>query len=161
MWEGDSEDRPGILSDQLAEIMRAGASLEIIVSRPSPRPGGPCKVLLGPLRGEEEAQAARYSGLTRNGEHWLRLEGPDRPWLAAGIARTVADHGINISSFTGAAIAALRDHFVRDRRRRRAAKVLRRYCNPESRAGACRPEMPPEARASRQPPRRQRQDRRE
>jgi len=127
MWEGDSEDRPGILSDQLAEIMRAGASLEIIVSRPSPRPGGPCKVLLGPLRGEEEAQAARYSGLTRNGEHWLRLEGPDRPWLAAGIARTVANHGINISSFSGAAIGqrcVIYISFATEGDARRAAKVL-------------------------------------
>ncbi len=127
MWEGDSEDRPGILSEQLAEIMRAGANLEVIVSRPSPNPGGPCKVLLGPLHGSGESQAAEYTGLKRNAEHWLRLEGPDRPWLAAGIARTVADIGINISSFTGASIGercVIYISFSTDGDARRAARAL-------------------------------------
>lgn len=127
VWEGDSEDRPGILSDQLAEIMRAGACLDMIVSRPSHVPGGPCKVLIGPLRSDEETQAACYSGLKKNTEHWLRLEGPDRPWLAAGIARTVADNGINISSFTGASIGercVIYISFATVGDARRAAKVL-------------------------------------
>ena len=127
VWEGDSEDRPGILSEQLAEIMRAGASLEIIVSRPSPSPGGPCKVLIGPLRGNEETRAAEYSGLKRNAEHWLRLQGPDRPWLAAGIARTVADNGINISSFTGTSIGdfcVIYISFATEGDARRAARAL-------------------------------------
>ncbi len=127
LWEGDSEDRPGMLSEQLAEIMRTGTNLDVIVSRPGSNAGDPCKVLLGPLHGAAASGAARESGLKRNLEHWLRLEGPDRPWLAAGIARTVADVGINIRSFTGTVIGdrcVIYISFATAEEARRAAQVL-------------------------------------
>lgn len=151
VWEGQVEDRPGALSEQLAEVFRAGANLDLMISRPclvtpnahtsfpaavkrwlSGPSSGPvahnaCTLLLAPLHGEAQAKAADEVGLKPSTQHWLRLEGPDRPWLAAGIARTIADAEINMRSLTAAVIrdrAVLYLSFESDADARRAAEVL-------------------------------------
>ena len=151
VWEGEIEDRPGALSEQLAEVFRAGANLDLMISRPCPaaanaRPsllasikrwlagsssgssGSDASTLfLAPLHGEAQTKAARDAGLRRSPWRWLRLEGPDRPWLAAGIARTVADADLNMRSLTAATIGercVLYLSFDSDADTRRAAEVL-------------------------------------
>ena len=149
VWEGEIEDRPGALSEQLAEVFRAGADLDLMISRPCPATSrarrsflaaikswlsgsssdpaapGTCNLLLAPLHGEAQTQAADQAGLKQSTQHWLRLEGPDRPWLAAGIARTVADIGMR--SLTAAVIrdrAVMYLSFDSDAEARRAAEAL-------------------------------------
>ncbi|MGD8451605.1 MAG: hypothetical protein PVJ57_07275 [Phycisphaerae bacterium] len=127
VWEGRVIDRPGALSEQLAEVMRAGANLDMIMARPCPLRPDECTLVLGPLHGEAQTTAAEQADLHRSGEHWLRLEGPDRPWLAAGISRTVADSGVNIKSMTGTVLGdrcVVYISFATEADARRAAQVL-------------------------------------
>lgn len=127
VWEGEVPDRPGGLAEELADIMRAGANLDFIISRPCPGAGETCALFLAPLRGEAQTAAALESGLKRSAEQWIRVEGPDRPWIAAGIARTVADAGINLRAMSGAVIGdrcVIYLSFASDADARRAVQVL-------------------------------------
>lgn len=127
VWEGTFADRPGALSEQLAEVLRAGANLDLMISRPCIESIGRCTLFVAPLRGEAQTSAARDAGLKRSQQTWLRIDGPDRPWLGAGIARTVADADVNLRSLTGAAFhgrAVIYLSFDDDTAARRAAQVL-------------------------------------
>lgn len=151
VWEGEIEDRRGALSEQLAEVFRAGADLDLMISRPrwaqadarpsflaavkrwfcgaasSPARPDASTLFVAPLRGEAQTKAAAAAGLTRSPRHWLRLEGPDRPWLAAGITRTIADAEINMGSLTATVIrdrCVLYLSFQSDDDARRAVQVL-------------------------------------
>jgi len=127
IWEGQVEDRPGGLAERLAEVMRAGANLDFAISRPCPGTPDAAFLFLAPLHGEAQTRAAHEAGLARSHEHWIRIEGPDRPWLAAGIAQTVADAGISMRTFSGAVV---RDRCViyiscaTEADARRAAQIL-------------------------------------
>jgi hypothetical protein len=71
--------------------------------------------------------AAEDAGLRRSTQQWIRLEGPDRPWLAAGIAQTMADASINMRSLTGAVLGGrcvVYISFDTDADARRATQVL-------------------------------------
>ncbi|MFH1746552.1 MAG: hypothetical protein ABIG44_05840 [Planctomycetota bacterium] len=151
VWEGEIEGCAGAVSEQLAEVFRAGANLDVMISRPCPvsanvRPScmsairhwlsgsrpresvpGTSTLFLAPLRGEAQTRAATKAGLRRSTERWLRLEGPDRPWLAAGIARTLADAEIKMRSLTAAVLgerAVLYLSFESEADARRARQAL-------------------------------------
>ena len=85
--------------------MRAGANLDFVIARRQPEKPGTGVVFLAPLRGPEQTQAAADAGLkVANGLHSIRVEGPDRPGLGAGITKTLSDAGINIRGLSAAAI---------------------------------------------------------
>ena len=129
VWEGEVEDRPGGLAEKLAEVMRAGANLDFMISRPCPQRRDTAALFLAPLHGEAQTQAALEAGLKQSTEHWIRVEGPDRPWLSAGIARTLADASINIRGLSAAVIGdrgVLYLSFQSDVDARRAVQVLTR-----------------------------------
>lgn len=102
VWVGEVEDRPGGLSSKLARLMMcAGANLEMIIARPAPERPGCGVIYLAPLRTSEQMAAAREVGLHKSENmHCLRLVGPDRAGLAAGIAGTLADAEINIKGLS-------------------------------------------------------------
>ncbi len=125
-WEGEIEDRPGGLAEKLAEIMGAGANLDFITSRPADR-ADTSQLFLAPLHGETQTRAAQAAGLKKSTEQWIRISGPDRPWLAAGIAQTMADSGINMRAMSAAVIGdhcAMYISFASEADARRAAQVL-------------------------------------
>jgi hypothetical protein len=127
VWEGEIEDRAGGLAEKLAEVMRTGANLDVIISRPCPATPGWASLFLAPLHGEEQTGAARQAGLKRSTEQWIRVEGPDRPWLAAGIAQTLADAGINMRGLSGSVVrdrCVIYISFDSDVDARRAAQTL-------------------------------------
>ncbi|HNQ21526.1 MAG TPA: ACT domain-containing protein [Phycisphaerae bacterium] len=103
MWVGELEDRPGALAERLDKLAALGANLEsIVVQRAEDKPGV-AQMYVSPLRGA----AARETGLSKaGGLHTVRIEGPDRPGMAATISRAVGDAGINMRGFSGAAIGA-------------------------------------------------------
>ena len=103
VWAGEMEDRPGALASKLEAVQRAGADLEFIVARRQPERPGTGVLFVAPLHGPEQTRAAEQAGLTRTHIHSLRIVGPDRPGLAAGIARTLADAGLNIIGVSAAA----------------------------------------------------------
>lgn len=128
VWVGEvEEDRPGAVADKLETLMRAGANLEFAVLRPSADPASTAGVLVvAPLIGPEQEKAAAEAGL-RGGVHALRVVGPDRPGLIAGVTRTLADSGINVCGLWAATFG---DHSVQylslesSADARRAAQIL-------------------------------------
>ena len=65
-------------------------------------------ILLIPCPMMDEIKRAESAGLTRdNSIRTLRIEGPNRPGLGAKIAGALAEAGINIASYTAAALGNL------------------------------------------------------
>ncbi|MBN2448475.1 MAG: ACT domain-containing protein [Phycisphaerae bacterium] len=106
VWAGELEDRPGALSTPLAHIMMsAGANLEFIVGRPSHETPGHSVLFVAPLTTDEQRQAAADVNMRKSDAmHVLRLSGPDRPGLTAGVAGMLAQASINIVGISAAAI---------------------------------------------------------
>ncbi len=109
VWVGEVEDRPGTVADMLEALQRAGADLEFAIVRPVSDVARFNGVLLvAPIVGEAQESAARELGMN-SGLHALRIVGPDRPGLVAGVARVLANNGISI---TGLWAATFEDHSV-------------------------------------------------
>lgn len=105
VWSGVLEDRPGALAKKLEAVMRAGANLDFVIVRPDDANPGRGVLFLAPLYGEQQHAAAREAGLEISQSiHALRIAGPDRPGLAAGIARTLADEMLSIRGMSAAAV---------------------------------------------------------
>jgi len=104
VWVGPIEDRPGALCDKLAAVMRAGADLDFMIARPLSEGPGRGVLFITPLRGPEQIRAAEQVGLRRSQIQILRIEGPDRPGLGAGLACTLAEAGINIRGLSGSVV---------------------------------------------------------
>jgi hypothetical protein len=128
VWAGEIEDRPGELARKLATLQRAGADLEFSIVRPVAKSGGRGVLFVAPLVGTEQTQAAEEAELAKaDSLHVLRLVGPDRPGLLAGIAQTVANAGLNIDGLSAAAMAercVIYLRFASDEAARKAAQVL-------------------------------------
>lgn len=94
-WAGDVLNRPGALARVLEALGAAGANLEFVVARQVSR--NTSRVFVSPLTSAAQRKAASDVGLVRaDSMHVLRIEGPDRPGLAARLARHFADAGVNI-----------------------------------------------------------------
>ncbi|MBU0638399.1 MAG: amino acid-binding protein [Planctomycetes bacterium] len=104
VWVAAVEDQPGELARKLEAVVCAGANLDFIVARPMENQPSTGVLYLAPVEGEEQCQAAESVGLRRSSIHVLRVEGPDRPGLAACIARSLAEADVNICGMTAAAI---------------------------------------------------------
>lgn len=130
VWSGEIEDRPGALATKLEAIMRAGANLDFVVARPSQDKPGYAVLFVAPLVGPEQTAAAAKVRLKKSSSmHSLRIVGPDRIGLGAGIARALADAGVNITGVSAAAVGDQSIFYLRfenDDDTKRAAQVLTR-----------------------------------
>ena len=128
VWAGEVEDRPGGLADSLEALMRAGANLDFVIVRPSAGLPGTGVLFVAPLRGPQQTKAAEEIGLRKSATmHVLRIVGPDRPGQGAGIARALAEAGLNIGGLSAAAIEDRAIFYIRfdtDADAKRAAQVL-------------------------------------
>lgn len=128
VWAGDVADRPGALAEKLEALERAGANLDFVIVRPSAGLPGTGVMFVAPLHGAAQQQAAEDAGLRRTaGMHVLKIVGPDRPGLGAGISRTLAKSGLNISGLSAAAVADRCIFYIRlasDEDVRKAAQLL-------------------------------------
>lgn len=103
VWAGDIFNRPGMLARVLEALANAGAKLEFIVSRRLTRNTG--RVYVAPLKGAKQKRAAADVGLVvAAGMHSIRIDGPDRVGLGAGIARCIASADINVRGVSAAMI---------------------------------------------------------
>ncbi|UCG32764.1 MAG: ACT domain-containing protein [Phycisphaerales bacterium] len=103
VWVGEIEDRPGGLADKLEPLLEAEASLDFMIARRAHDKPGITKLFVAPLLGEGAARAAEKLGLSK----WTTaasvcVEGLNRPGLAAAIARTLGNAGINMRGVSGA-----------------------------------------------------------
>ena len=105
VWAANIKDQSGALAWVLTGLREAGADLDFVISRRSPEKPGAGVVFVTPLRGDREIAAAAELGFNvTNSLHSIRIEGNDRPGVAAKIARTLGDAGINLRGFSAAVI---------------------------------------------------------
>jgi hypothetical protein len=108
VWAASLMDRPGALAEKLIALKDAGADLEFIIARRSPDQPGAGVVFVSQLRGDQEVAAAVDMGFNvSNTIHALRVEGPDRPGIAAQLTASLAAEGISLRGFS-AAVAGTR-----------------------------------------------------
>ncbi|MCK6482558.1 MAG: ACT domain-containing protein [Phycisphaerae bacterium] len=102
-WAGDIVNRPGMLARSLEALSLAGASLEFLIARRVNEDTS--RVFVSPLRNTKQKNAARDIGMVpAAGMHVMRIDGPDKPGLAAQICRAVADRGVNIRGSSAAVL---------------------------------------------------------
>jgi hypothetical protein len=105
VWAATIKDKPGGLASIIAGLRDAGADLDFIVARRAPDQPGTGVVFVTPLRGDREIRAASALGfdVTRS-LHELRVEGENKPGVAAALTEKLAKAGINLRGFTAAVI---------------------------------------------------------
>lgn len=113
VWAGEVADQPGALAEVLGALERAGANLEFVIVRPSAGLPGTGVLFVAPVPATAEP-AAEEAGLRRSGGmHVLRIVGPDRPGLGAGIALELGRAGLNIAGLSAAAVGEQSILYVR------------------------------------------------
>lgn len=101
VWAANIEDKPGELAAILAALSEAGANLESVISRRAADEPGKGVVFVTPLRSDREIDTAAQLGfnVTRT-LHSVRVQGLNRPGIAAHVAQRIADAGINLRGFS-------------------------------------------------------------
>jgi hypothetical protein len=107
VWAAPIKDEPGGLANILSGLRDAGADLDFVIARRAPDQPGKGVVFVTPLRGDREIRAAANLGfdVTRS-LHELRVEGENKPGVAANLTEKLAAAGINLRGFSGAVIGA-------------------------------------------------------
>jgi hypothetical protein len=105
VWSAVIDDKPGGLAKILTGLKGAGADLDFVLARRSPDKPGSGVVFVSPLRGDKETSSASYLGFNVvSSLDSLRVEGPNMPGIAAGIAEKLASAGINLHGLSAAII---------------------------------------------------------
>jgi len=105
VWAAGIEDQPGALAGKLSALMEAGADLDFVISRRCPDKPGEGVVFVSPLRGDKEIKAAGAIGFAvANSLHAVRVEGQNRPGVAAELLSLLGKAGINVRGFSAAAM---------------------------------------------------------
>lgn len=107
VWVAGIPDQAGGLARVLAGLKEAGADLDMIVARRSPEKPGTGVVFVTPLRGDREVNAAATLGfdVVRSVKS-LRVEGENRPGIAAELAQLLAAQGLNLRGLTATVLGA-------------------------------------------------------
>lgn len=110
VWAASIKDEPGGLATLLNGLHEAGADLDFVLARRAPDMPGSGVVFVTPLRSDSEIEAATTLGfnLTRSVQS-LRIEGENRPGVAAEITEKLAAGGINLR---GLSVGVLGSRFI-------------------------------------------------
>ena len=105
VWAASIEDKPGSLANVLTGLREAGADLNFILARRAPDQPGQSVVYVTPLNGDAELEAAATLGFNLTARvHAVRVEGDNRPGIAAELAALLAAAGINLRGFSAAVL---------------------------------------------------------
>ncbi len=105
VWAARIKDAPGGLAKILMGLREAGADLDFIIARRSPEDPGCGVVFVTPLRGDRETAAAATLGFNvTTSLQSLRVEGDNKPGLAAELAHKLSAAGISLHGFSAAVI---------------------------------------------------------
>ncbi len=105
VWAATIEDRPGGLAKILTGLRDAGADLDFVIARRAPEKPGTGVVFITPLRGDAEIAAASTLGFNVTSSlNSVRVEGDNRPGVAAELAKKLADAGLNLHGLSAAVI---------------------------------------------------------
>jgi len=103
IWIASLRDKPGALAEKLLCLKDAGADFDFIIARRSTDRPGAGVVFVTPLRSDREIAAASEAGFNVSRSLYaLRVEGPNRPGIAAEITARVASEGISLNGFSAA-----------------------------------------------------------
>jgi len=105
VWVAPIKDQAGGLARTLKGLKEAGADLDFVIARRTPEDPGRGIVFVAPLRGDREIAAAANLGfnVTRS-VYSVRVDGDNRPGLAADVTKILADAGITLRGFSAAVI---------------------------------------------------------
>ena len=105
VWLTTMENKPGMLARKLAGLTEAGVNLEFIFARRTRDTPSKGLVFVAPIRGNRQVKAAGELGFTvSNKLHTLRIEGRDRPGIAAQVAGKIGEANINLRGYSGSVI---------------------------------------------------------
>ena len=105
VWVAGIEDRPGGLTEKVRGLTQAGANLEFLLARRAPEQPGKAVVFAAPIKGAKQTKAARELGFHKsNSLHGIRVMADDKPGLGLALTQSLADAGMNLRGFSGAAI---------------------------------------------------------
>ena len=110
VWAATINDRAGGAADKLEALAKAGADLEMVITRRTPEQPGSGVMFVTPIKGAKATRAAQEAGFSKPANiHSVRIEGGDKPGLGAKIARALGNAGI---SFRGLSAAAMGKKFI-------------------------------------------------
>jgi hypothetical protein len=105
VWAANIEDKPGGLAEVLSALRAVGADLQFIIARRAPQEPGRGVVFVTPLQGDREIAAAAEIGFNvAQTLHSVRVVGRDRPGIAAELAQSLSEGGINLRGFSASVI---------------------------------------------------------
>ena len=108
VWAASIEDKPGRLAATLTGLRQAGADLHFILAPWAPEPSGRSVVFVAPLYGDAELQAAAALGFQPTARvHAVRVEGENRPGIAAELTALLAAAGLNLRGLSAAVLGTL------------------------------------------------------
>ena len=108
VWVTTIDDQPGRLANTLSALREAGADLNFIIARRAPEEPGKAVVFVTPLQGDAELEAAATLGFNPTTRvHAVRVEGANRPGIAAELTALLAAAGINLRGFSAAVLGTL------------------------------------------------------
>ena len=108
VWAASIEDKPGSLATILAGLRKAGADLNFILARRAPEQPGKAVVFVTPLQGDAELEAAATLGFSPTTRvQAVRVEGQNRPGIAAELTARLAAAGLNLRGFSAAVLGTL------------------------------------------------------
>jgi predicted amino acid-binding ACT domain protein len=95
------------LAKILTGLRETGADLDFVIARRAPENPGTGVVFVTPLRGDAETAAAATLGFNVSRSlQSVRVEGDNKPGVAAELAEKLAAAGINLHGFSAAKIGA-------------------------------------------------------
>jgi len=107
VWAATIKDHRGSLAQLLTGLKEAGADLDFIVARRAPEKPGTGVVFVTPLRGDRETAAAAELGFNVTSSlNSVRVEGENKPGVAAELTQKLAAAGIDLRGFSAAVIGA-------------------------------------------------------
>ena len=107
VWAASIKDKPGRLARVLTGLREAGADLDFIIARRAPEEPGTGVLFVTPLRGDREIAAAASLGFNVSSSiHSVRIEGDNRPGVAAEITQKLAAVDINLRGLSVAVLGA-------------------------------------------------------
>jgi hypothetical protein len=110
VWSGEIPDRPGGAAAILEYLARAGANLSFVFTRPHPSDPNRAIIMLAPVQGPDQIQAARAAGLGPALDvTMLCVEGDNRAGIGCELMSTLAVAGINLR---GLSVSAVGDRFA-------------------------------------------------
>lgn len=104
LWRKEVAHEAGALAGVLEPLAQAGSNLQLVMGYTIPGEPSRAAIEVYPVTGRKAAAAASAAGVVASPIACLLVEGDDRLGLGAGMARAIADTGVNISFMMAGAI---------------------------------------------------------